>query len=73
MADLVKIVSGQGMWYEEIPQEKAERLNRAFGSNFDVTIEQLMDALEQTELPLGTTVDPDSLQPDDRILGTCYL
>ena len=73
MANLVKMVSSQGMWYEELLPQKAQALVEAFGSNFEVSVDQVIDVLGQTDLPFGTTVEPDDLKPEDRIMGTFYL
>jgi hypothetical protein len=73
VAKLVKIVSSQGMWYEEILQEEAAALEEAFGSNFEVSVEQVVDVFDQTDVLFGTTVKPEEINPQDIIIGTCYL
>ncbi len=73
MAKLVKIVSSQGMWYEVILQEKAAALEDAFGSNFEVSVEQVVDIFDQTDVLFGATIKPEEIKPQDSIIGTCYL
>jgi len=73
VANLVKMVSAQGMWYEEISSEKAEALERALGVDFGASIEQVTDILGQEGIPLGILVEPEDLKPEDRIIGTCHL
>ena len=73
MANLVKMVRGEGMWYEEITPEGAETLEQVLGDDFVASIDQVLEALSHPELPLGATVEPDDLKPEDRILGICFL
>ena len=73
MASLVKIVNSQGMWYEEIHQAEATALEKAFGSNFEVSLEQVLEIIGGTDIPFGVRVKPDDLKSDDRMIGTCYL
>lgn len=73
MAYLVKIVNSQGMWYEEIHQEEAHALKRAFGSNFEVSLDQVLAIIGGMDLPFGPSVKPEEIKPDDRMIGTCYL
>ena len=73
MADLVKIVGPDGEWYEQIYTEKALALGRAFGPEFDVHIDQVLEVFGQTDTVFGTTVRPEDLKRDDHIIGTCHL
>lgn len=73
MAGLVKIVSPEGEWYEEIFPETATDLERAFGLDFDVSIDDVLEVFGTTAVVFGTQVSPESLKPDDRIIGTCHL
>ena len=73
MANLVKIVNSQGMWYEEIHQEEANALEKAFGSNFEVSLDQVLEIIGGKDIPFGASVKPEEIKSDDRLIGTCYL
>lgn len=73
MAWLVKIMGPEGEWYEEIYSEKALALERAFGPEFDVHIDQVLEVFGRWDVVFGTTVRPEDLKQGDHIIGSCHL
>ncbi len=73
MAWLVKITGPEGEWYEEINSEKAQALERAFGPEFDVHIDQVLEVFGQRDVVFGTIVRPEDLKQGDQIIGSCHL
>jgi len=60
----------EGEWYEEIYSEKALALERAFGSAFDLHIDQVLEVFGRRDVMFGTTVRAEDLTQGDHIIGS---
>ena len=70
----VRLITGQHQWYERVFREKAVRLTAAFGTGFDVTIDEVEDYFDEIQEVFGEPLRPgENLQSDDVLIGTCRL
>ena len=73
MPYVVRRIEGQRSWYERIFREKALRLSHAFGQEFDVSIDEVEDYLDEIHEVFGESLCPEEeFQSNDVVVGTCW-